>query len=246
MKKLATYNIKGGVGKTAAAVNISYVAACQGYRTLVWDLDPQGSASFYFRIKPKIKGGSKALIHKNKALDDVVKGTDFENLDLIPADFSYRNLDLELVDTNKPLKQLLRLMRPVSEQYDLLVLDCAPSISMVSENVFYAADALLVPLIPTTLSVQTYERLISHLDQVSPNGMKTLPFFSMVDCRKRLHQDIVETLPREHPDVLKTMIPYASQVELMGIHRAPVGSFAPNSPSAEAYWRLWDEVRHRI
>ena len=84
MKILATYNIKGGVGKTTAAVNLAYIAALSGHTTLVWDLDPQGASSYYFRVKPKIKGGSKQLIAGKRELDGLIKGTDYENLDLLP------------------------------------------------------------------------------------------------------------------------------------------------------------------
>ena len=74
MKIFATYNIKGGVGKTTAAVNLAYLSAADGCRTLLWDLDPQGAASFLLRIKPRVKGGGKALIRGTKALDDAIKG----------------------------------------------------------------------------------------------------------------------------------------------------------------------------
>lgn len=100
MKVLALYSIKGGVGKTSSAVNLAFIAARNGYRTLLWDLDPQGASSYYFRIKPRIKGGSKGLIAGKRELDDLIKGTDFEGLDLLPSDFSFRNLDLVL-DTKK-------------------------------------------------------------------------------------------------------------------------------------------------
>ena len=96
MKVIACYNIKGGVGKTASAVNLSYLSAREGKATLVWDLDPQGASSFYFRVKPKVKGGARRLIQRKRALDDAIKATDYDQLDLIPADFSYRNLDLTL------------------------------------------------------------------------------------------------------------------------------------------------------
>lgn len=96
MKVIAAYNIKGGVGKTATAVNLAYQAAREGAATLVWDLDPQGAASYYFRIKPKIKGGGKRLVRGQRDLDDFILGTDFECLDLLPADFSYRNMDIFL------------------------------------------------------------------------------------------------------------------------------------------------------
>jgi cellulose biosynthesis protein BcsQ len=246
VKILATYNIKGGVGKTASAVNLAYLAAREGARTLVWDLDPQGAATFYFRVQPRIKGGSEAVLAGKRALDEAVKGTDFERLDLIPADFSYRNLDLALSDTKKPVKQLLRLLRPLSESYELLFLDCPPSISLVSENVFYAADALLVPLIPTTLSLRTYDQLLAHLRSGPLERLCVLPFFSMADRRRRLHKDILESLPKERPGILATDIPYASQVELMGVFRAPLAAFAPHCPAALAYEALWREIRARI
>ena len=102
MKILATYNIKGGVGKTATAVNLGYLAARDGYRVLLWDLDPQAATSFLFRIRPRVKGGGKALIRGTRTIDDAIKATDFDRLDLLPADFTYRNLDLVLDAAKKP------------------------------------------------------------------------------------------------------------------------------------------------
>lgn len=246
MKILANYNIKGGVGKTASAVNLAWCAAQQGYRTVIWDLDPQGAASYYFRIKPRVKGGSSALISREKALDEVVKGTDFDNLDLIPADFSYRNLDLDLSDAKRPTRQLLKLLRPLADEYDLLFIDTAPSISLVSENIFQAAHGLLIPMIPTVLSVRTYSQLLKYFKQHPQPQPALMPFFSMVDQRKRLHRELMVELLDKHPEMLKSAIPSASAVELMGIKRAPVGCYAPESPSAQAFEALWDEVSQRI
>ena len=111
MRIIGVYNIKGGVGKTATAVNLAFLSAQEGHRTLIWDLDPQAAATFYLRIKPKIKGGSRKMIQGKRALDGLIKGTDFENLDLLPADFSYRNMDLMLGERKKPARQLLKLLR---------------------------------------------------------------------------------------------------------------------------------------
>jgi cellulose biosynthesis protein BcsQ len=247
MRIVGSYNIKGGVGKTAAAVNLAYSAAREGKRTLIWDLDPQGAATYYFRVKPKVKGGGKALVRGKRELDDLVKGTDFENLDLLPADFSYRNMDLVLEDNKKPTKRLLRLLRPLSEAYDLIFLDCPPSISLVSENVFRAADVLLVPMIPTTLSARTLAQLTEFIQgHGGLGGVVVMPFFSMVDRRKRLHLDLMEQLPREHPQMLATSIPYASEVERMGLHRMPVAAYAPSNPAALAYAALWEEIRRAL
>ena len=115
MKIIATYNIKGGVGKTSTAVNLAYIAAQNNYRTLVWDLDPQGASSYYFRVKPKVKGGGKGLIAGKHELEELIKATDFENLDLLPADFSFRNLDLVLDARKKPAQRLKKLLAPLAQ-----------------------------------------------------------------------------------------------------------------------------------
>jgi cellulose biosynthesis protein BcsQ len=240
MKILGVYNIKGGVGKTATAVNLAYLAARQGLRTLVWDLDPQAAATFYFRVKPKVKN-SKKLLRGKGDLDDVVKGTDFENLDLLPSDFSYRNMDLLLGEAKKPTIQLLRLLRPLSLEYDLVVLDCPPSISLVSENIFRAADALLVPTIPTTLSVRTLQQLMDFMEGHQLDT-PVYCFFSMSDRRKRMHLEVMESKPDPRVAVLETGIPYLSDVEKMGYERSPVPQFAPRSPAAQAYEALWREA----
>ena len=237
-KVLATYNIKGGVGKTSAAVNLATLAAHDGNPTLLWDLDPQGASTYLFRVKPKIKGGGAKLVRGKTDADGQIKGTDTENLDLLPADFSYRHMDLALdgAKTNR----LNRVIKPLSE-YEYVFLDCPPSISLVSENVFEAADALIVPIIPTTLSSRT----LDQLHEVLSSNAKVLGFFSMADRRKKLHRQIMDELAGEH-DILETVIPSSADVERMGSERAAVVDFAPRSRAALAYADLWAEVRARL
>lgn len=246
MKILATYSIKGGVGKTATAVNLSYLAAKEGYQVLLWDLDPQGAASFCFRIKSKVKGGVRGVLQRDRALDDLVKETDYPGLDLIPADFSYRNMDLKLHDSGKPVKQLRRLIKPLSREYDFLFLDCAPSISLVSENVFHAANVLLIPLIPTPLSLRTYRQLLRYFKKSSLNRGALLPFISMMDIRKKLHRETMNLIVNNRSAVMKTIIPYSSQVELMSVRQAPLGSYDHHSPPALAFERLWNEIKTHL
>ncbi len=246
MKVIATYNIKGGVGKTATAVNLAWLAAREGAPTLIWDLDPQGAASYYFRVKPRIKGGGKRLIEGKRDLDDFIRGTDFEWLDLLPADFSYRNMDLYLEQAKKPVRQLHKLLKPFKHEYYYVFLDCPPSISLVSENIFDAASSVLVPTIPTTLSLRTYKQIRKFFRQNRLDPSKLLPFFSMVDRRKQLHCSIVDDSPTDMQNLLETSIPYDSNVERMGSHRAPLGEFAPNSRSARCYEALWEEVKQHL
>lgn len=240
---LATYNIKGGVGKTATAVNLSYLAARQGIRTLVWDLDPQGAASFYFRVKARIKGGSRKLVQGKTDLNARIKATDYPGLDLLPADFSYRHLDLELDGTSKPVKQIGRILSPLADEYELLIIDCAPSISLVSESVFRAADLLLVPTIPTPLSLRTLLQLLRSLETIRAKRLGVYPFFCMVDRRKSLHRQTAALASEIPVPFLRSQIPYSSLVEQMGTYRAPLHTFARTSPPARAYDALWREVR---
>lgn len=246
MKVIACYNIKGGVGKTATAVNLSCLAAREGYPTLVWDLDPQGAASFYFRVKPKVKGGSRSLFKRKRELDDVIKATDYDHLDLIPADFSYRNLDLTLEQFSKSKQRLRKLIKPLQSDYDYLFLDCAPGISLVSENVLVAADVLLVPTIPTTLSLRTLYQLLQFCEDRGYTHLEILPFFSMVDRRKNLHRLMIDDPPKAGRGFLSCSIPYASEVELMGTKRTALESYAHSSRAAEAYRALWEELKPHL
>jgi cellulose biosynthesis protein BcsQ len=242
---LGVYNIKGGVGKTATAVNLAFEASRNGWRTLLWDLDPQGAASFYLRVAPEAKGGKNLFEGKEGALEEI-RGTDYANLEILPADLSYRNIDLLMDTTKKPTKTLLKLLRPLSARYDLVVLDCPPSLSLVSENIFRAADALLVPTIPTTLSQRTLAQLLTFLSRHDKLQTRVWPFFSMVDRRKRLHRDLVAAGFDAGTEPLRGEVPYCSTVERMGLTHAPVADSDPGSPAAHAFAALWGEVRERL
>jgi chromosome partitioning protein len=243
MKVVATYNIKGGVGKTSTAVNLGYLAARDGLRTLIWDLDPQGSATYLFRVKPKVKGGGKALVEGRRTLDEAIKGTDFDRLDLVPADFSYRSLDLDLDSTKRPTDRLRRLIAPLKSEYDLVILDCPPSVSLVSENVVHACHVLLVPLIPAVLSVCTFDQLTDFVDGMPGRRPQVMAFLSMVDRRKRAHREFTERLPQDRASVVAETIPNRAVIEQMAQQRAPVPEFAPHSSATTAYEALWARVR---
>lgn len=246
MITIASYNIKGGVGKTATAVNLSYLAARTGTSSLLWDLDPQGAASFYFRVKPRIKGNLRRLFRRRHSLEQAIKATDFRRLDLVPADFSYRNMDLQLELASKSGTKLRKMVKPLRRQYRYLFLDCPPSISLTSENIFAAADVLLVPVIPTTLSLRTLEQLQEFCKKKKYTHLRIVPFLSMVDVRKKLHCDIVNEPPKSLKRMLETNIPYASDVELMGQRRAPLETYARKSRAAQAYRDLWEELQARL
>jgi chromosome partitioning protein len=242
---LATYNIKGGVGKTSAAVNLAYLAARGGARTLLWDLDPQAASTYLFRIKPKLRGGAGKLVKLKSEVAELIKGTDHERLDLLPADFSYRHLDLALDNFKRPTRRLEKVLEPLAEEYDYVFLDCPPSISLVSESVFEAANALLVPIIPATLSARTFEQLDVLVGR--SDGLQVLAFFSMVEVRKSLHRQVMARVRAEHSfQMLGAAVPSSDEVERMGEERDAVAAFAPGSVAALSYEALWWDVRRRL
>jgi chromosome partitioning protein len=238
---LATYNIKGGVGKTSAAVNLAYLAARDGHRTLLWDLDPQAASTYLFRVRAQIHGGSDSLINRRTPVIDQIKATDHEGLDLLPADFSYRHMDLALDAFKRPTRRLGKVLEPLEDEYDLIFLDCPPSVSLVSESVFDTADALIVPIIPATLSSRTFEQLSELAQAAEDGGPEIFAFFSMVEVRKSLHLRVMH-----HVTMLGAAIPSSEDVERMGEERDPVSVYAPASMAAMAYEALWWDLRRRL
>ena len=243
MTTLAIYSNKGGVGKTATAVNLSYLASRTGAKTLICDLDPQSSATYYFRVKPKLKFGAKGFVKGGKPVNKSIKGTDYENLDLLPADFSLRNLDVTFDKLKRSKKRLRKILSPLKAEYDFVFLDCPVSISTLGENILNAVDTVLVPLIPTTLSVRTYGQLLLFCKKNNYDADKIYTFFSMVDRRKKMHREIMATVSKEYNGVLPSFIPYLAEIEKMGIHRAPVGAFSPKSVASKSYQTLWDKFQ---
>ena len=246
MTILAIYSNKGGVGKTATAVNLAYLAARTGAKTLLCDLDPQGSATYYFRVKPKLNSGAKGLIKGGREVYKNIKGTDYENLDLLPADFSLRNLDVTFNKLRHAKKRLKKIFNPFKNEYDFIILDCPVTISILAENIFNAVDHILVPLIPTTLSVRTLRQLLSFCKNKKYDTGNIYTFFSMVDLRKKMHKELMVATSKGFNHVLKSFIPYLAQIEKMGIYREPVAVFSPKSIASKAYENLWDKIQKNI
>lgn len=242
MKTIAFYHLKGGVGKTAAAVNIAYLAAQHQIPTLLWDMDPQGSATWHFSAKPSSKVKVGKLLSGKSPIGKLIKKTEYPNLDIIPADLTFRNFDVK-VDKLNADGFIKNWLEALSEDYGLVIIDCAPSLSNVSENIFLAADHIYTPVIPAHLSLQTLQKLIEFIDSKKLKKLRLRPFFSMVDRRKRLHKEFIDHPPKLMKNRLKGYIPYASSLEQMGLHQKPVFEFADKSPAALAFKLMWEEIR---
>ena len=230
---IAVYSMKGGVGKSSLAVNLAAVSAAE-HRTLIWDIDAQGAAGF---LLGQAGGTSKAkrIFSKDVDLAGVIEPVDWPGLDLIAADLSLRHLDAALAEADKP-KRLRKLIDQLRPDYERIILDCPPGMGELSDQIFRAADVVVVPLVPAPLALRTLEQVREHLAEAHKKAPPLLPVFSMVDRRKGLHREMVD----EHPQW--PAIPMASVVEQMGVHQAPLLEFAGKSPAAKAVAEVWRRV----
>jgi len=239
------YNLKGGVGKTASCVNFAYMAAKDGYRTLLWDLDPQGAASYYYKVSDEAKNSIKKIIGHSASIREAIVHTEYDRLDIIPADLSARKLDILLESQHGTKKYFKNLLKELSSLYDFVFIDCPPGFSNVADNIFTASDAVLMPVIPTTLSVRTYELVENYFEDKEIDISKLMCFFTMVDIRKNMHKDIMQHLYKDMR-FFEHYIPGLSDIEKMGVRNAPLEVFAPSSYAATCYRALWGDIKEGV
>ncbi len=239
---MAVYHLKGGVGKTATAVNLAYLSAASGLRTLICDLDPQSSATYYFRVEPRLKKARKVYLKGRARVSDNIKGTDYDRLDLLPADWSHRHLASALGHVKRSTKRLQEILAPFRGEYDLIVLDSPATVTLLAESIFVAADLLLVPVVPSTLAARAHSNLRVFIRRKGYDEDKIWAFFSMVEARKKMHRETMAAMKEQFPRWLRAVIPYAADVESMGLARAPLPAFLPAGPATKRYRELWEEL----
>ncbi len=235
------------MGKTTSAVNLSYLSALNGYKTLIWDLDPQGAATFHLGVEPIQSTKLKKIIKDKKLIKTLVEPTPYENLSIIPAGFEYRNMDMVMDDSKKSRKKMGKILQNFTEAYDLFIFDCPPSISNLSDVVFTSADFLVMPMIPAELSKQTFIKVSEYMRDLNEQTAELIPFFNMVDRRKSGHRMLVLKTKKEFPGIFcDSVIPARANVERMGAERKPLHIYDPKSDAAIAFSALWRELEKRI
>lgn len=247
MKIIACYSNKGGVGKTATSVNLAHAYAAAGKLVLLCDLDPQGASGFYFRVKPSKKLTDARFFEDVKRFTNAIRASDFEGLDILPANLTFRDFDVFLSRMRNKRSRLKKALTAAGSDYDVIILDCPPNFSTLSENIFKAADEIVVPVIPTTLSERTFDQLVGFFDEHKLPKKKLKAFFSMVQQRKTLHQQTMETMRKAYlKRFMQSCIPFASDIEKMGQYRAPVVTYAPRGVAGAAYTALYEELENGV
>lgn len=246
MKVFACYNIKGGVGKTTTAVNLAYISAASGSKTLLWDIDLQGSASLLLQSTTGKDKSIKVFSRNRKKAKSQIQKTAYKNLDILPADLSLYKLDQKMGNLDKPRKMFRALLSSFAGKYDNVFIDCPAGYNLFTQTLQQTVDVFVIPIIPSPLTLSSYDLFKKQLKKDSKKGIILFPFFSMVDKRKQLHKEIIELHKNGTKGFLHSHIPYSSKIERMAVELAPLQAYDKRSLASKAYKSLWDEINANI
>lgn len=239
MAVITVFSIKGGVGKTTLATDLAWRWAQSGRRTLLWDLDPQGGASFLAGVAEPLRHRASAIFQRDGRPREALVASRYSNLSLIPADASLRQLPVMLPRVGpRRMHQMTSLLHA---DFERIVLDCPAGMSPVSEQALAAADAIIVPLPPSPLSLRALDQLRTELARLFPRHAPIVPVLSMYNCRRALHREVSSGEAAGWPAV-----PLCPRIEQVALRRAPLASFAAGLPADRALDRLWCGIEAKV
>lgn len=237
--------LKGGVGKTSTTINLAALSAAAGYRTLVWDIDPQAGATACLGVKPKLRGGAERLLGSDRDPATSIRPTDIARLEVLPGDMTLREADVIVSGNRKPRRSLRRVLTSVADDYDVILVDCPPGVGLATEVLARSVDLMLVPVVPAPLDLRALDRFRDVIDDLGAPTELLAPFLSLVDRRKPLHRRLMDDV-RTNRRFLRAMIPVSSAVERMPMEQVPTVIAAPRSLASIALRQLWGEVAERL
>lgn len=249
---LALANQKGGVGKTTTAVNLAFCLAEQGYRILLVDLDPQGNTTSSMNLeKQELELSAYDLLLGESEADPAILRDVRPNLDLIGANSALAGAEVELVSLNRREQRLNRALQPVTGDYDLTVIDCPPSLGLLTVNALTASDEVIIPIQCEYLALEGLMQLINSMDLVKRRLNPALDVLGVVmtmyDARTRLSAQVVDNVRRYFPSRLfHTVVPRSVRLAEAPSHGQTILEYAPQSRGAEAYRALTREIAGRL
>ena len=247
-RTIAVANQKGGVGKTTTTINLSAALAEQGKKVLLVDLDPQGNATSGVGVdKRDLENTVYELFVGRTTLDECLLETDFLNLSVLPANINLSGAEIDLIDMENREYQLKDILQQIKDDYDFILIDCPPSLNMLTVNAMTAADTVLVPIQCEYYALEGLSQLIHTINLVkkrlNPHLQLEGVVFTMYDARTKLSMQVVENVKQTlKENIYNTIIPRSIKLAEAPSYGMPITAYAPTSPGADAYRLLAMEV----
>lgn len=250
-KVIAVTNQKGGVGKTTTTVNLSAILAEKGFKTIIIDSDPQGNSTSSLGINKKLETSLyDVLIDEDTKIKDTLKKTDIYNLEICPSNINLAGAEVELVSLMSREQRLRNQLDTIRDEYDYILIDCPPSLGLITLNALTAADSVLIPIQCEYFALEGLAQLSNTINLVKKHLNRKLELegaiLTMYDSRTNLSNSVVNEVKEYFKgNVFKTAIPRNVKLSEAPSFGMPINTYDAKSSGAQAYYKLADELVER-